>query len=126
MLTLLPLLHSHGAIISRDLNCDVTHVVVSSMNSLRHGMIEVRIGQSLMSPHLSAESHQRAQVPVELSSREEDRNREVGSRLYPREEIALSLHSIRPYCTARLLLCCVLTVSIPSPSLSNRLDFRPR
>jgi hypothetical protein len=44
MLTLLPLLHSHGAIISRDLNCDVTHVVVSATNPLRHAMIEVRLG----------------------------------------------------------------------------------
>jgi hypothetical protein len=41
MMSLLPLLHSHGAIVSRDLSCAVTHVVVSPTNTLRHSMIEV-------------------------------------------------------------------------------------
>ena len=43
MLSLLPILHSHGAIISRHLTCDVTHIVTTSCNTLRHSMIERRI-----------------------------------------------------------------------------------
>lgn len=43
MLSLLPILHSHGAVISRDLTCEVTHVVTTSSNPQRHSLIERRL-----------------------------------------------------------------------------------
>lgn len=43
MLSLLPILHSHGAIISRNLNCEVTHVLTTLSNKSRHSLIETRL-----------------------------------------------------------------------------------